>query len=153
MRKLLITVILGVVAIVSFLLRGNSNQSEEQKDIPMGAIESVLPDEESLFAEVDAEGNVLRVIVIDAKTLASGRWGDPKNWIRTYANGRLRKNYAGQGFKYDKVKDIFIPFKPYNSWSLDDSSGKWKAPIPKPTDSNDYYWSESSQSWKKFPIK
>jgi hypothetical protein len=34
------------------------------------------------YAELDKEGKVLRVIVIEPEVLATGRWGDPKNWVK-----------------------------------------------------------------------
>ena len=66
----------------------------------------------------------------------------------------FRKNYAGFGFKYDQTRDAFIPPKPYNSWTLNETTCLWEAPIPKPEltqeqiDDNNYYrWNEENQSW------
>ena len=36
----------------------------------------------SEYAELDAKGNVLQIIVIDEKELAKGRWGNPKHFVR-----------------------------------------------------------------------
>ena len=40
----------------------------------------------------------------------------------------FRKNYAGVGYTYDSTRDAFIPPKPYNSWTLDESTCSWQAP-------------------------
>lgn len=36
-------------------------------------------------------------------------WGDEFEYLQTSYNGKIRKNYAGIGFFYDKEKDAFIP--------------------------------------------
>ena len=66
----------------------------------------------------------------------------------------FRKNYAGIGFKYDQTRDAFIPPKPFNSWTLNETTCLWEAPIPKPEltqeqiDNNNYYrWNEENQTW------
>ena len=66
----------------------------------------------------------------------------------------FRKNYAGIGYKYDTSKDAFIPPKPYNSWTLNETTCLWEAPITKPEltqdekDNNNYYeWNEQNQTW------
>ena len=59
----------------------------------------------------------------------------------------FRGNYAGIGYLYDDVNNIFIPVKPYDSWSLDITTATWKAPVDKPTDGQDYNWNEETQSW------
>jgi len=68
-------------------------------------------------------------------------------WIQTSYNGRIRKNYAGIGYTYDKNLDAFIPVKPFNSWLLDESTAQWKAPVDMPTDGKRYLWNEESKSW------
>jgi len=59
----------------------------------------------------------------------------------------FRGNYAGIGYLYDDVNNIFIPVKPYDSWSLDITTATWKAPVDKPTDGQDYNWNEETTSW------
>ncbi len=73
----------------------------------------------------------------------------------------FRKNYAGKGFTYDEDRDAFIPISIYPSWTLDEDTCQWKAPIPYPetntqnlTDedgnpTNDiYYWNEQKLKWE-----
>jgi len=118
----------------------------------------------SHFAEIDKDGIVQRVLVIEQDILNSGNWGDPNNWIKTSYNTRggihyapnsndadggvaLRKNYAGIGYKYDKEKDVFIPPQPYASWTLNESTCLWEAPVAYPNDEKYYKWNEETTSW------
>jgi hypothetical protein len=39
--------------------------------------------------------------------------------IRTSYNNNIRKQYAGIGYTYDAVNDVFIAPQPYPSWALD----------------------------------
>ena len=68
-------------------------------------------------------------------------------WIQTSYNGKIRKNYAGIGYKYDADLDAFIPPQPYASWLLDETTCQWKAPVNYPTDGNFYVWNESTLTW------
>lgn len=65
-------------------------------------------------------------------------------WIQTSYNGRIRKQYAGVGFTYDAIADVFIAPKPFASWTLD-SNHDWQPPTPKPD--GEYYWNESQLKW------
>jgi hypothetical protein len=56
----------------------------------------------------------------------------------------FRKNYAGIGFTYDSSRDAFIPPQPYNSWTVNDTTCLWDAPIAMPDDGNNYYWDEDA---------
>ena len=66
-----------------------------------------------------------------------------------HANGGqpFRKNYAGRGFTYDYVRDAFIPPQPFPSWSLDEDTCLWCAPIPMPSDGNIHEWDEAIGQW------
>ena len=59
----------------------------------------------------------------------------------------FRKNYAAIGYTYDSTKDAFIPPKPYNSWTLDENTCQWEAPVEKPGGDNIYEWNEDTKSW------
>lgn len=58
-----------------------------------------------------------------------------------------KKNYAGIGYTYDSIKDVFIPPKPYDSWILDEDTCLWNAPVSYPEDGNEYEWNENTTSW------
>ena len=59
----------------------------------------------------------------------------------------FRKNFAGIGYTYDETRDAFIPPKPFDSWILDETTCLWLAPIPYPTDGQDYRWNEEELKW------
>ena len=118
----------------------------------------------SHFAEINNDGIVQNVIVAEQDFINSGAVGDSSNWIQTSYNTRggvhyapnshepdsgiaLRKNYAGIGYTYDKIKDAFIAPQPYPSWLLDDETCQWNAPVPMPDDGKRYIWDESITNW------
>ena len=91
-------------------------------------------------------------------------------WFQTSYNTRggehllggtpFRKNFAGIGYKYDQTRDAFIPPKLYPSWTLNETTCQWEAPIEKPltytqgftdedgnTVADIYTWNETNQTW------
>ena len=60
----------------------------------------------------------------------------------------LRKNHAGIGYTYDEDRDAFIPPKPFNSWTLNEDTCLWEAPVAYPTDGELYNWNETNQTWE-----
>ena len=93
----------------------------------------------------------------------------PQNWEMLYGNIRsqtckrtsynthggahalggtpFRKNYAGIGYTYDETRDAFISPQPYDSWTLNETSCLWEAPVAMPNDDNTYSWNEETQQW------
>jgi len=59
----------------------------------------------------------------------------------------FRKNYAGIGYTYDFARDAFIPPKPFDSWTLNENSCLWEAPVAMPDDGQRYSWNEETTSW------
>jgi hypothetical protein len=59
----------------------------------------------------------------------------------------FRKNYAGIGFKYDQYRDAFIAKQPFNSWTLNETTYLWEAPVARPDDGKRYNWNEETTSW------
>jgi len=59
----------------------------------------------------------------------------------------FRKNYAGIGYTYSDSLDAFIPPKPFESWTLDETTCTWSAPKPMPSVGL-YYWNEEVQQWQ-----
>ncbi|NBW91659.1 MAG: hypothetical protein EBR53_04275 [Actinobacteria bacterium] len=108
------------------------------------------------FAEIDENNIVQRVLVVDnslehrgADFLANDL-GLGGNWIQTSYNNNFRKQYAGIGFFYDFVNDVFIAPQPYESWSLDENFD-WQPPISMPRNGL-WSWDESSLSWIEVKI-
>src|SRR6056300_1415569 len=58
----------------------------------------------------------------------------------------FRKNFAGIGFKYDQTRDAFMEPKPFPSWTLNETTCLWEAPISKPDDGQSYDWNETNQT-------
>ena len=72
-----------------------------------------------------------------------------KGGVHLLGGTPFRKNYGGIGFTYDQTKDAFIPPKPFDSWTLNETTCIWEAPVDYPSDGKDYEWDESSTSWKE----
>ena len=105
------------------------------------------------YAFLDENNLVTEVITgIDETELIEGL--DTETWYsnfrgqtckRTSYNNNIRKQYAGIGFSYDPVADVFIAPQPYPSWSLD-ADHNWQPPTPMPTQGM-WYWNEADQVW------
>lgn len=107
----------------------------------------------SHFAKVE-NGIVTQVIVAEQEFIDSGAVGH--GWIQTSYNTRgnehpqgrpLRGNYAGIGFTYDEVNDVFIAPKPFDDWVLNTTSWLWEPPIPMPQDEYFYAWDQEAGAW------
>jgi len=60
----------------------------------------------------------------------------------------FRGNYAGIGFSYDEVNDVFLAPQPYPSWVLNETTWTWEAPVAYPTDGEAYIWNENQGNWE-----
>jgi hypothetical protein len=104
------------------------------------------------YAFLDENNVVTQVITgIDETELIEGL--DTETWYsnfrgqtckRTSYNNRIRKQYAGIGYSYNPVANVFIAPKPFASWSLDDNFD-WQAPTQKPE--GKCVWDENTLSW------
>ena len=112
------------------------------------------------FAELDSNNVVLRVIVVANADTASADGTEKEyigqafcerllggTWKQTSYNANFRKNYAGIGYTYDAQRDAFIAPQPYPSWTLDEATCQWNAPVAMPTDGKFYSWDEATQTW------
>ena len=77
--------------------------------------------------------------------------GGYTNWKQTSYNANFRKNYASIGGIYEATLDAFIPPQPFPSWTLDNATADWVAPVPMPNDGKRYYWDEETKSWVEAP--
>ena len=104
------------------------------------------------YAFLNENNIVTEVIVgIDETELIDGIapeiwYGNLRNQIckRTSYNGNIRKQYAGIGYKYDSVFDVFIAPQPFPSWLLDENFD-WQPPKSKPN--GYYFWNEELGDW------
>ena len=115
------------------------------------------------YAFINMQNIVTEVIVGKDET------DGPTNWEMHYGNIReqvckrtsyntrggahseggtpFRKNYAGIGYTYDFARDAFIPPQPFDSWTLNENSCLWEAPVAMPDDGQRYEWNEETTSW------
>ena len=118
------------------------------------------------FAKIDENNIVTKVIVASQETIDT----QDGTWIQTSYNtygGKhynpetqeedsgtpLRKNFAGIGYTYDSEKNAFIPPTPFPSWTLDETTCLWEAPVSYPTDDKMYNWDDENQQWKVWTIE
>jgi hypothetical protein len=112
------------------------------------------------FARLDNNNIVTQVIVVsddDAPNPfpqgeAAGQQfilslGLEGTWKQTSYNGNFRKHYAGIGYRWDELRDAFIPPQPFPSWALNEDACDWAAPVPYPDDGGQYWWDEDAASW------
>lgn len=105
------------------------------------------------YAFLDENNIVTEVIVgIDEVQQIDGL--DTETWYgqfrnqkckRTSYNGNIRKQYAGVGYYYDEVADVFIAPQPFASWSLDQNFD-WQPPIAMPSEGI-WAWDEETGNW------
>jgi len=118
------------------------------------------------FAKIGVGNKVLRVTVVSNDVATTEQAGiDFLNnlyntrdvWKQTSYNTvggvhlkggtPFRKNYAGIGYSYDQTRDAFIPPKPFVSWTLNEETCLWEAPVAYPDDGQKYLWNEETQQW------
>ena len=109
----------------------------------------------SHFAKV-LDGKVINVIVAEQEFFNTFVDTSPGTWLQTsyntYGNKHtqggtpLRGNYAGIGYTYDAINDLFIAPKPYPSWVLN-TDYLWESPIACPIDDKLYHWNEATLNW------
>jgi len=119
------------------------------------------------YAKVE-DGIVTKVIVAEQDFVdgLEGTWlqtsYNTSGGVHTLGGTPLRKNFAGVGMVYDAGRDAFYSPQPYLSWTLDESTCYWEAPVEYPspvgglvieggtgeeTERVQYAWDEPSTSW------
>ena len=122
------------------------------------------------FVKIDNSNKVVKIVVLEdkdtqdesgnevesigAKYLHDGLGG---TWKRTSYNTSggvhslggtpFRKNYAGIGHIYDASRDAFYTSQPFASWTLNEDTCQWDAPVAYPADGKFYEWNEGTTSW------
>ena len=102
-------------------------------------------------------GNIIERVEVVSNDIATNEqagvdflntlYGTRDTWKQTSYNGNIRKNFAGIGFTYDQTRDAFIPPQPYPSWTLNETTCQWEAPVAYPTDGQAYIWNETTKQW------
>jgi hypothetical protein len=119
------------------------------------------------FAKV-CDGKVIQVIVAELEFFDSFIDSSPGQWIQTSYNTKggihlgqdgkpdgkesLRGNYAGIGYVYDATNDVFYEQQPFPSWTLNNTTWLWEAPVAYPTDGKVYKWNESITNWEEVTL-
>ena len=117
----------------------------------------------SHFAKI-CDGKVIQVIVAEPEFFDTFVDSSPGQWLQTSYNTRggvhygadgqpdsgvaLRGNYAGIGYTYDHVNDVFYAPQPHASWTLSQTTWLWEPPVAYPADGKLYIWDEPTVSWK-----
>ena len=127
--------------------------SETGQSLPM---EEVVAIEAQIQAKLE-ELHALPPDVIDNTVYWEGYYGKGGLCKRTsyntmggvHQNGGtpFRKNYAGTGYTYDPVRDAFYAPQPFESWTLNEDTCLWEAPVAYPEDENSYLWDEETLNW------
>ena len=111
------------------------------------------------YAFLDEDNIVTEVIVgrnedetVDGVSDWETYYGNIRGQVckRTSFNNNIRKQFAGVGYTYDDVDDVFIAPKPFPSWYLDENHD-WQPPTEYPDDGETYLWDETVQAWVEFP--
>lgn len=112
------------------------------------------------FAEIDQNNIVKNVIVIDNEDINVLDYPESEvagqlfieqelklggSWLECSIDGLFRKIYPSPEFKYDVELDMFVSPQPFPSWTLNNESGEWVPPIPKPD--GPFLWNEDQQEW------
>ena len=118
------------------------------------------------FAKINESNIVTQVVVVndsdgnndtDGQNFLNNLFKTTHTWKKTsyntYGNTHrlggtpYRKNFASVGFTYDSSRDAFIEPKPYNSWTLDETTCLWEPPVTYPSDGKSYERDESNRQW------
>ena len=119
------------------------------------------------YAQV--ENGVITKVIVAEQDFVDGIEGvwlqtsyNTSGGVHTLGGTPLRKNFAGVGMIYDAGRDAFYLPQPYPSWTLDESTCYWKAPVEYPppkgglvveggtgeeTNRVQYVWDEPSTNW------
>ena len=113
------------------------------------------------FAKIGLNSKVIEVLSVHNNELLDSNGVEQENigidfltkltgwsiWKQTSYNSNFRKNHASIGYTYDEERDAFIPPKPYSSWTLNETTCRWEAPVALPDTENRYNWNEETQQW------
>ena len=111
------------------------------------------------FAQINSDNVVTQVIVVSNDDCAGGTYPASDSvgaafcnnllggtWKQTSYNNNFRKRYAGIGYTFNGALDAFVPPKPYPSWTLNEETADWEAPVERPEEGS-WVWNEATQEW------
>lgn len=114
------------------------------------------------FAELNSDGVVLNVVVVDNFRLGddvskeeekgieylNSTLGE-RRWVQTSFSGSIRGRFASIGGSYDDTANVFIDPQPFASWVLG-ADHEWHAPVDRP-ESGVWFWNEDELEWVEGP--
>jgi hypothetical protein len=117
------------------------------------------------FAKINENNIVEEVIVIDNNDCGDVEFpqselfgqefiaslGLEGTWKQTSYNNNFRKMYAGKGYSFDEVNDVFLSPRPYPSWQLDENFD-WQAPEPMLETNSPCIWNEETGNWEEISM-
>ena len=154
-------VVTGVITGVpeTYEVAGSDETLEQEiKDLEESRAGKELEEVVAIDAQVQAkleELHALPPVKVDNTIYWEGYYGKGQLCKRTsyntyggvHQNGGtpFRKNYAGVGYIYDPVRDAFYAPQPFESWTLNEESCLWEAPVEMPE--GNYWWKEDTGEW------
>jgi len=116
------------------------------------------------FAILNKDSEVLSVVVIDNKMMLNNdgeeveelgkqyissvmRLAEIDNIVQTSYNSNFRKNFAGVGMIYDRLRDAFTAKQPFPSWTFNEDEYYWEPPTPPPESDDPFVWDEHNKQW------
>jgi len=98
------------------------------------------------FAELGEDNIVLRVIVV-----SNDDCKDSEGTESEAVGAEFCRNLLGGTYTYRSDLDAYIAPKPYPSWSLNEETTEWEAPVTKPAEGL-YTWDEANQEWDEVTL-
>jgi len=92
----------------------------------------------SLYAKIDSNNNVENIIVCEDSQISS--------LSGAYIKSTDSTGVAGIGMTWRPDKNKFVKIKPFESWTLNEETLSWEAPVNKP-ETGSFIWDDSSQQW------
>jgi hypothetical protein len=120
------------------------------------------------FAKLDNSNKVIRVDVLSNVVITdendveqeqlgidflTNLYGGVGWYKQTSYNENFRKNFAGVDYTYDGIRDAFIAPQTYPSWTLNEDTCRWEAPIAYPDDGKGYIWDEATTNWVEVEVE
>ena len=109
-----------------------------------------LPSRDAAFALLAARGRRGRAArAVSARPAAQWIQCSYNTVAGSHTDGGtpFRANYPNIGDIWDSTNEIFHAPQPYNSWTLNTSTGLWDAPIPMPNTTTTINGSEEKDSY------
>ena len=116
------------------------------------------------FAQINSDNVVTQVIVVSNDDCGGGNYPESDavgaafctnllggTWKQTSYNNNFRVRYAGIGYTFNEELDAFIAPKPYPSWTLNEETADWEAPVARPEEGM-WAWNEATQEWDEVTL-